>query len=65
MLEPAAADRRGCKDGDNDGERVGLAVKGERLVEADKDILVDRRHAEAEQDACGVAKHPMTVHLMS
>ena len=56
MLEPAAADRRDCEDHD-DGERDGLAVEGERLVGADKDSLDDGRHAEAEQDACGISKH--------
>ena len=56
LLEPAAADCRGCEDHD-DGERDGLAVEGERLVEVDKGILVDGRHAEAEQDARDIAKH--------
>ena len=34
LAEPTAADCRGCEDHD-DGERDGLAVKGERLVGVD------------------------------
>ena len=56
LLEPATADCRGCEDHD-DGKRDGLVVKGERLAGDDKNILVDGRHAEAEQDARDIAKH--------